>query len=597
MRIRTVIAALFATLAAATPAGAALVINNGDPNGGGTHAVAPALDGNSVFVGALDCAYAGRFDLGSRSFKPLAGPGGELGCDAGQGVYSMVQGLDGKIYFTLFGANKIGRVNADGTGLQTIDAGGTHPLDITIGPDAKIWFTLNGSGGTGGKVGRVDPASFALVEAPVPVPGDVQDPRGIVSASDGKLYVMGGETGKLYKVTPAAPPTIEAVVTGLNGPSYGQVGPNGKIWFTLFEGKGVRTYTPGVPGVATVFDLTDASPFDVAFGEDGKAYVTLPDVNRILQFAPGADAPFTQLGLPAGSSAHFIAASSNGNLFSAVKGPAISTLVEIVPDVPPRTSTGAPTQVGATSAAVSVAVNPRGAATSAKVLFGTTAFLGSTSTDVQVGTADSSQTVSVPLSGLAPQTTYFYRAEATNRWGTTVGEVRSFTTPVAPDPDGDGDGARASVDCDDASAAVRPGALEVVGDGIDQDCSGADLRVAKTSLSVKFRVKRGRTQVSRLALLRVPSGARIELRCTSRRKGCAFSKRTKRITKTTRRVNLVSAFKRRRLKSGATIELHFSLPGYATKVVRYKTTSRRKPRATKLCVAPGSSRPQRCAGA
>ena len=41
-------------------------------------------------------------------------------------------------------------------------------------------------------------------------------------------------------------------------------------------------------------------------------------------------------------------------------------------------------------------------------------------------------------------------------------------------PDADGDGSRADVDCDDADGSVHPGAVDACGDGIDQDCSGAD---------------------------------------------------------------------------------------------------------------------------
>ena len=44
-------------------------------------------------------------------------------------------------------------------------------------------------------------------------------------------------------------------------------------------------------------------------------------------------------------------------------------------------------------------------------------------------------------------------------------------------PDADGDGARKPADCDDRSAAVRPGAAEVPENGIDEDCDGADLIV------------------------------------------------------------------------------------------------------------------------
>ena len=44
----------------------------------------------------------------------------------------------------------------------------------------------------------------------------------------------------------------------------------------------------------------------------------------------------------------------------------------------------------------------------------------------------------------------------------------------APPPDRDGDGSRADVDCDDANPGIHPGAVDVCGDGVDQDCSGAD---------------------------------------------------------------------------------------------------------------------------
>jgi hypothetical protein len=46
---------------------------------------------------------------------------------------------------------------------------------------------------------------------------------------------------------------------------------------------------------------------------------------------------------------------------------------------------------------------------------------------------------------------------------------------VVYDLDSDGDGHGSLIDCDDGDPAIYPGAAELCDDGIDQDCSGADL--------------------------------------------------------------------------------------------------------------------------
>ncbi|WP_303901389.1 S8 family serine peptidase [Thiohalomonas denitrificans] len=50
---------------------------------------------------------------------------------------------------------------------------------------------------------------------------------------------------------------------------------------------------------------------------------------------------------------------------------------------------------------------------------------------------------------------------------------------TAPD-DADGDGYSAAEDCNDNDASIYPGAEEIVGDGIDQDCNGYDLTIVVT---------------------------------------------------------------------------------------------------------------------
>lgn len=60
------------------------------------------------------------------------------------------------------------------------------------------------------------------------------------------------------------------------------------------------------------------------------------------------------------------------------------------------------------------------------------------------------------------------------RWGCLSMPVGTDDVCAAP-PDADGDGAAADVDCDDGDGSIRPGAPEVCGDGVDQDCEGGDL--------------------------------------------------------------------------------------------------------------------------
>ncbi|MDX9787859.1 MAG: MopE-related protein [Desulfobacterales bacterium] len=57
-----------------------------------------------------------------------------------------------------------------------------------------------------------------------------------------------------------------------------------------------------------------------------------------------------------------------------------------------------------------------------------------------------------------------------------VEQRQSLRPPKPDDVDDDGDGFTENQgDCNDADASVHPGAMEICGDGIDQDCNGSDL--------------------------------------------------------------------------------------------------------------------------
>jgi len=58
-------------------------------------------------------------------------------------------------------------------------------------------------------------------------------------------------------------------------------------------------------------------------------------------------------------------------------------------------------------------------------------------------------------------------------WGCTPMDDGTDDVCALP-PDEDEDGSRADTDCDETRGDVHPGALEVCGDAVDQDCSGSD---------------------------------------------------------------------------------------------------------------------------
>ena len=92
------------------------------------------------------------------------------------------------------------------------------------------------------------------------------------------------------------------------------------------------------------------------------------------------------------------------------------------------------------------------------------------------------------------ETVRYFRSDGP---GYTTVNVRAFDENGAPSDlfevsiviveevvivDADGDGYPSGLDCDDGNPDIRPGAPEICGDGIDQDCSGADVPEAACDL-------------------------------------------------------------------------------------------------------------------
>jgi hypothetical protein len=94
----------------------------------------------------------------------------------------------------------------------------------------------------------------------------------------------------------------------------------------------------------------------------------------------------------------------------------------------PAVTTGEATNRAPSSITLTATVNPSGEATTVRFHYGTTDAYGTTSKTRQVRAGTTDVDVAIPVSGLAPSTTYHYRAVANNASGTVQAGDRTFTT-------------------------------------------------------------------------------------------------------------------------------------------------------------------------
>ncbi len=90
-----------------------------------------------------------------------------------------------------------------------------------------------------------------------------------------------------------------------------------------------------------------------------------------------------------------------------------------------------------TEAKLSAVINPRGLPTTYRLEYGTTDAYGQSTAELEVGGDEQEHTVASVLAGLAPDTTYHWRAVATNSHAVTDGIDRTFTTFPIFSPESD----------------------------------------------------------------------------------------------------------------------------------------------------------------
>jgi hypothetical protein len=192
-----------------------------------------------------------------------------------------------------------------------------------------------------------------------------------------------------------------------------------------------------------------------------------------------------------------------------------------------------------------------------------------------------------------------YYLQVGGKSATAAPNDQNFSLGVnfAEDLDVDDDGYQRGPDCNDGNAAIRPGARDVPGNRIDEDCKNGDARFPRITSTVSFRMALGPNywRFTSLSVRSVPPRARISIRCRGR--GCPYRSKTFRTSSRTRRsVSLMTKRVRdARLKRGAVLEVRVTRRDRIGKVQRY--SFRRygsEPRKSTLCLAPTARNPRRC---
>jgi virginiamycin B lyase len=235
-------------------------------------------------------------------------------------VQCLAPGPDGNLWFTTSALlntppnpvpkGKIGKITTGGVITVYSHVLQALPYAITAGPDGALWF-METTPSNDNSIGRVT-TDGDFAEYPLPDPGALIDASGIVAGPDGNLWFTQAGAQEIGTITPDGE-TITAYPTTGFLPAGITVGPDGALWFTE-GGTAIGLGQITTDGDVTQFAIPSV-PANVVTGPDGALWLT--EGNKIAKFVKtGRNPVITEIPVPTpGSAPDGIASGPDGNIW------------------------------------------------------------------------------------------------------------------------------------------------------------------------------------------------------------------------------------------------------------------------------------------